>query len=180
MPRIGTLRGADTADPPGADAGVAALYVEQRLGLVRLAVLLVDDLESAQDVVQDAFARLHRAWTRHGEPDNALAYVRASVVNGARSALRRRRVARRYPHAGLDVSSSPPADEPVLRDEEYRRVLSAVMALPSRQREVIVLRYWSQLTESEVAQTLGISVGSVKSNASRGRAAIALHLGGRQ
>ena len=147
-------------------ATIADLYAAHRLALVRIAVLLVDDLETAQDVVQEAFAGLHsRSRRLLPQPDRALAYLRASVVNGSRSALRRRRTARGYvpPH-------EPPGDSPealAVLAEEHREVLDAVRGLAPRQREVLVLRYWSGLDEAAIAETLGISRGAVKSTASR-------------
>ena len=161
-----------------ADAAVAALYRSHRLPLVRLARLLVDDLETAEDVVQDAFAALHRRWGSVSAPDAALGYLRTSVVNGSRSVLRRRRTVRANPWPDASGWRGDDADAPVLLAEEHREVLAALRKLPSRQREVIVLRYWAELTETEIATTLGISVGAVKSSASRGRDAIAAMLGG--
>jgi RNA polymerase sigma-70 factor (sigma-E family) len=161
-----------------ADAAVAALYRSHRLPMVRLARLLVDDLETAEDVVQDAFAALHRRWTSIAAPDAALGYVRTSVVNGSRSVLRRRRTLRANPWPDASGWRGDDADAQVLLDEEHREVLVALRNLPARQREVIVLRYWAELTEPEIASTLGISVGAVKSSASRGRDAIAAMLGG--
>ncbi|MGW5117336.1 RNA polymerase sigma factor [Streptomyces noursei] len=142
------------------------LYHAHRLKMVRLAVLLVDDRATAEDVVQDAFAALYK---RHGEQlgevDNALAYLRTAVVNAARSVLRRRRTAREYtpPHE----ADAPSAEERVVLDEEHREVLAALGALTARRREVLVLRYWGDLTEAQIATTLGISRGAVKSLASR-------------
>jgi RNA polymerase sigma-70 factor (sigma-E family) len=161
-----------------ADAAVAALYRSHRLPLVRLARLLVDDIETAEDVVQDAFAALHRRWGSIAAPDAAIGYLRSSVVNGSRSVLRRRRTVRANPWPDASRWRGDDADAPVLLAEEHREVLDALGRLPSRQREVIVLRYWAQLSEAEIAATLGISVGAVKSTASRGRDAIATMLGG--
>lgn len=143
-----------------------ALYSAHRLSLVRLAVLLVDDLQSAEDVVQDAFAGFLGRTRALDDPDRALAYLRTSVVNGARSALRRRRTARAYvpPH---EVQPEGPSGRAELA-EQHREVLAALDRLPARQREVLVLRYWSELSEAEIADALGISRGTVKSAASRG------------
>lgn len=157
-----------------AAGSIDALYRAHRLTLVRLALLLVDDRETAEDVVQDAFAGLHRRWGSLGSPEAALPYLRASVVNGSRSVLRRRRTIRRTP-----LFANPPgeaADEPALLAAEHGEVLDVLHRLPARQREVIVLRYWAQLGEAEIAESLGISVGAVKSSASRGRDAIAAAL----
>jgi len=149
---------------------ITELYAAHRLSLVRLAILLVDDLASAEDVVQDAFAALARRPDAVKDPSKTLAYLRVSVVNTARSALRRRRTARAYapPH---DLSPPTPEDSAVLA-EEHRDVLVAVKRLAPRQREVLVLRYWSNLSESEIAETLGISPGTVKSTASRALVAL--------
>ncbi|WP_227464540.1 SigE family RNA polymerase sigma factor [Nocardioides lijunqiniae] len=153
------------APPTFGEAELSELYAAHRLSLVRLAILLVDDLASAEDVVQDAFAAMAG---RRGRLDNkaaALAYLRTSVVNGSRSALRRRRTARGYvaPH---DAPPDGPEGTVVLA-EEHREVYQALDHLAPRQREVLVLRYWSNLSEIEIAEALGISRGSVKSTASR-------------
>jgi len=169
---------ADAGGVPSADEGVGALYRSHRLAMVRLAVLLVDDLETAEDVVQDAFAGLHRRWATLASPDAAVGYLRTSVVNGSRSVLRKRRTVR---DAVVPTVVEPGApDSSLLLAEEHREVLAAIGLLPDRQREVIVLRYWSGLTEAEIAAALGISVGAVKSSTSRGRAAVAAALGGQQ
>jgi RNA polymerase sigma-70 factor (sigma-E family) len=166
-----------TVDRAGA-SDIDALYRAHRLALVRLALLLVDDRETAEDVVQDAFAALHRRWGTLNSADAALPYLRRSVVNASRSVLRRRRTVRRTPlYADLSVES---ADQPVLLAAEHREVLDALRRLPTRQREVIVLRYWAQWGEAEIAATLGISIGAVKSSASRGRDAIAAALSDNQ
>ena len=146
------------------DADIERLYRSQRLAMVRLALLLVDDRETAEDVAQDAFAALHRRWQSLHTEDAAIGYLRTCVVNGARSVLRRRRTVRRQPQPREDLVYADGADGHVLLAEEHR--------------EVIVLRYWSELSEPQIAATLGISVGSVKSSASRGRDAIAAILGG--
>jgi RNA polymerase sigma-70 factor (sigma-E family) len=160
------------------DPGIEGIYREQRLAMVRVALLLVDDRETAEDVVQDAFAALHRRWGSLVTKDAALAYLRCSVINAARSVLRRRRTVRRNPQPPEDLLTAEPADGVLLLAEEHREVIAALRRLPDRQREVIVLRYWSELTEQQTASTLGISVGAVKSSASRGRDAIAAMLGG--
>lgn len=150
------------------DRGVAVpieeLYAAHRLSLVRLAALLLDDLPSAEDVVQDAFAKLAKS-PRLREPEAALGYLRTAVVNNARSALRRRRTARNHTPR-LDVAPAGPEARAVLA-EEHREVLAAVSQLAPRQREVLVLRYWGDLSEVQIAEALGITPGSVKSTASR-------------
>ncbi|MFD7915541.1 RNA polymerase sigma factor [Streptomyces sp. NPDC059752] len=157
---------------------VTELYHAHRLRMVRLAVLLVDDLATAEDVVQDAFTALYR---RHGEQiaevDNALGYLRTAVVNTSRSVLRRRRTVRAWtPPAAADI---PSAEDHVVLDEAHREVLAALGRLTPRRRQVLVLRYWADLSEAEIAATLGISRGAVKSNASRGLDALERILEGR-
>ncbi|KOY54126.1 RNA polymerase sigma factor [Streptomyces sp. XY332] len=157
---------------------VTELYHAHRLRMVRLAVLLVDDLATAEDVVQDAFTALYR---RHGEQisevDNALGYLRTAVVNTSRSVLRRRRTARAWtPPAAADI---PSAEDHVVLDEAHREVLAALGRLTPRRRQVLVLRYWAELSEAEIATTLGISRGAVKSNASRALDALERILEGR-
>ena len=150
----------------GGKPGIDELYQHRRLALVRLALLLVDDLPTAEDVVQDAFAALLR---RHGrrlaDLDDPDAYLRTSVVNAARSVLRRRRTVRA--HIPERERYAPPADKSVLLGETHQEVLDALRRLTRRQREVLVLRYWSHLTEAQIADTLGIARGTVKSTASR-------------
>lgn len=167
-----------TAGPEDPPPTVTALYHAHRLRMVRLAVLLVDDLATAEDVVQDAFTALYR---RHGEEvtevDNALGYLRTAVVNTSRSVLRRRRTVRAWtPPAPPDV---PSAEAHVVLDEAHREVLAALGRLTPRRRQVLVLRYWADLSEAEIASTLGISRGAVKSNASRALDALERILEGR-
>lgn len=153
-----------------------ALYRAHWRYLVRLAALLVDDVASAEDVVQDAFVALHRRSGDLRDPDAALGYLRASVVNLSRSVLRRRQVARRHLKVA-EPEATASADHEVLVREEHRAALRAVRGLPRHQREVLVLRYWSGLSEREIAAALGISAGAVKSAASRGLKALAHTLG---
>jgi RNA polymerase sigma-70 factor (sigma-E family) len=163
--------------PTRTELDVDQLYTAHWRYLVRLAVLLVDDVASAEDVVQDAFIALHRRADGLRDPEAALAYLRTTVLNRSRSVLRRRQVARRHLRVA-EPEATAPADHEVLVREEHRAALSAVRRLPRHQREVLVLRYWSGLSEREIAQTLGISTGSVKSAASRGLAAVQKMLGG--
>lgn len=156
---------------------IHGLYTAHWRYLVRLAVLLVDDVASAEDVVQDAFVALHRNADGLRDPDAALGYLRASVVNLSRSVLRRRQVARKHLKVA-EPEATAPADHDVLVRDEHRAALAAVRALPRHQREVLILRYWSGLSEREIAQALGISQGAVKSAASRGMATLHRVLGG--
>jgi len=148
------------------------LYRANRLHMVRLALLLVDDVATAEDVVQEAFAGVVKAWDRLETEAAMRAYLRTCVVNTSRSVLRRRRTARSY--VPPLSPTAPGADEAAVLSEEHRDVITALGSLPQRQREVLVLRYWSSLSEAEVAETLGISPGTVKSSSSRGLAALRL------
>jgi RNA polymerase sigma-70 factor (sigma-E family) len=157
-----------------ADTALEQLYAGQYAGLVRLAVLLLRDQPLAEDVVQDSFVALHRHWERV-DPAAAPAYLRRTVVNRSRSALRHRGVVAR--HRPEPIAAGVPADEPVLRQEHRARVLDALAILPTRQREVLVLRYYLDLSEADIATTLGISRGAVKSHASRAAEALRRSLG---
>jgi RNA polymerase sigma-70 factor (sigma-E family) len=155
-----------------ADEAVTRLFAAHYRSLVRLATLLLREPGQAEDVVQDAYVALHRHWRRLREADKGLAYLRQSVVNGSRSALRHRGVVDRYARsvgAPPDVAS---AEAGALGALEHAAVMAALRALPGRQREVLVLRYYADLSEAEIAEALGISRGAVKSHAARGTAAL--------
>ena len=155
---------------------VAGLYQEHGLALVRTAMMLVGDKPTAEDVVQDAFIGLYRAVPRLGNLDKALAYLRASVVNGCRSVhrARQRAFARPVQHAPAVWS----AESAALAREESRRAMQAVSRLPARAREVLALRYYLDLPDAEIAAALGISRSSVSSTASRALAVLARELKG--
>jgi RNA polymerase sigma-70 factor (sigma-E family) len=146
---------------------LAVLYREHAHSLVRLALLLVDDIGTAEEIVQDAFVLVHRQSDRVRRP---AAYLRTTVVNLSRSRLRRRLVALRHP--AVAERHSLPADDGVGFDDDQRAVIAALQRLPRRQREVLVLRYWSELSEDEIAGALSISKGSVKTHAHRGMVAL--------
>ena len=156
-----------------ADTAVEQLYAAHWRRLVRLAVLLLRDQGAAEDVVQDAFVAMHGRWRSLRDPDKALAYLRQTVVNRSRSALRHRGVAERYlarQSSGAAVAGA--ADGSSLVADRRTAVLDALRALPTRQREVLALRYYLELSEAEIADALGISRGSVKAHASRGSATL--------
>ncbi len=161
-----------------ADEALERLYAAHWRALVRLAVLLVRDQGLAEEVVQDAFVAVHARWRRLRDPDKALAYLRQTVVNRSRSALRHRAVVER--HAAWEAARgpvlAPPSDDAVLATERRGTVLAALAALPTRQREVLTLRYYAELSEAEIAEALAISRGAVKSHASRGAAALRIAL----
>jgi RNA polymerase sigma factor (sigma-70 family) len=139
-----------------------ALYQREFVGLVRLAMVLVDNQEQAEEVVQDAFAGLY---LRYRVVSTPLAYVRASVLNGSRKVLRRRILVRRYPAQLTDET-----------ELVYNHVLDAIRRLPARQRAAVVLRYELQLTDAEIADTLKMPLGTVKSTLHRALARLRLEV----
>lgn len=159
-----------------ADRGLERLYSLHWDSLVRLAWLLLHDGPLAEDVVQDALISVHRHWASLESEANAAAYLRRSVINGARSALRHRGVADRYERSeAADPHSNrthPGADEAALARVGTTTLATAVAALPTRQREVLALRYFLDLSEADIAEALGISSGAVKSHAHRGLATL--------
>ncbi|WEH40522.1 SigE family RNA polymerase sigma factor [Streptomyces sp. NBC_01218] len=188
MPVIAPLTSASTTSPvrlssqrEGAEVAVAAgttvdhlteTYRAHYRSLLGLAALLLDDTASCEDVVQEAFIRVHSARSRVREPEKTLAYLRQTVVNLSRSALRRRIL-------GLKLLSKPMPDMASAEEGAYDQLerdalIKAMKGLQRRQREVLVLRYFADMTEAQVADTLGISLGSVKAYGSRGIAALRL------
>lgn len=145
-------------------------YQAHYRSLLGLAALLLDDTASCEDVVQEAFIRVHSARNRVRDRDKTLAYLRQTVVNLSRSALRRRIL-------GLKLLSKPMPDMASAEEGAYDRLerddlIKAMRGLQRRQREVLVLRYFADMTEAQVAETLGVSLGSVKAYGSRGIAAL--------
>ena len=153
-----------------ADAAVEQLYAAHWRQLVRLATMLVRDQAAAEDLVQDAFVAMHGRWSRLRDPDKALAYLRQAVVNRSRSALRHRVVVDRH------LRSATPTDVtvagPGLAGSRRDAVLTALAQVSERQREVLVLRYYLDFSEAQIADALGISRGAVKAHAHRGSAAL--------
>lgn len=160
-------------DTAGTEWDLRALYEAEYTRLVRLASLLVRDVRVCEELVQDAFvkASLHRI----DDPARAAAYVRSCVLNGARSTLRRERVAARF--RSERPREARAAESEALAASDRDAVVEALRRLPRRQRECLVLRYYEDLREDEIAAVLGISRGSVKTHCHRGMAALAQHLG---
>ncbi|MEU9158983.1 SigE family RNA polymerase sigma factor [Streptomyces sp. NPDC048424] len=149
---------------------LTATYQAHYRSLLGLAALLLDDTASCEDVVQEAFIRVHSARNRVRDREKTLAYLRQTVVNLSRSALRRRIL-------GLKLLSKPMPDMASAEEGAYDQLerddlIKAMRGLQRRQREVLVLRYFADMTEVQVAETLGISLGSVKAYGSRGIAAL--------
>src|SRR3954468_14154923 len=157
-------------DRVSADDAVTTLYTAHYRSLVRLSAPLLGDATVAEEVVQDAFVAMHGKWGRLREPEKAAAYLRQAVVNRSRSALRRRGVEER--HLQVSNETGPSAEHSAIHTLERDAVMAALRSLPQRQREVLVLRYYADLSEADIAGALGISQGAVKSHASRGIAAL--------
>jgi RNA polymerase sigma-70 factor (sigma-E family) len=174
IPLTSTAGADDEVDPlavmSAADEAVDALYREQYRSLVRMATMLVGDTATAEEVVQDCFVGMHSAFSRLRDMDKALNYLRRSVVNRARSVMRRRVVAGRYlPRPEPDM---PSAEQGALARLERSAVFSALRTLPVRQREAIVLRFYLDLSEDQVACAMKISRGAVKAHTARGKATL--------
>ena len=156
------------AGDAGSDSGaaeVSALYAEHALSLIRLAHIMLGNPAAAEDVVQEAYCGLYRRWPHLRDRSRALGYLRSSVLNGCRSVLR---LGASFP---LDEAHQPwvsPADSAVLTAESRREIVRAVRKLPNRQREVIVLRFFLELPDDQIASILRITQGTVRSAAHRG------------
>ncbi|HEY6279608.1 MAG TPA: SigE family RNA polymerase sigma factor [Streptosporangiaceae bacterium] len=148
-----------------AEQAVTAIYSAHYRSLVRLAVLLVRDVATAEEVVQDSFMAMHGAWRRLRDNDKALSYLRQSVVNRSRSVLRHRVVVDR--NAPKPAPDMPSAEQGALTLLERSAVVAALRSLPARQREALVLRYYGDLSEAQIASAMGISRGAVKSHTAR-------------
>jgi RNA polymerase sigma-70 factor (sigma-E family) len=153
-----------------ADGALTAIYAAHYRSLVRLASFLLRDPGQAEEVVQDAFVAMHGSWRRLRDPEKAESYLRQAVVNKSRSGLRRRKVEAK--HAPKATPDAPSAEYGALGELDRSAVIDALRLLPRRQREVLVLRYYGDLSEAQIAETLGISPGAVKSHASRGMSAL--------
>ncbi len=165
LPRVETAR-----IEWSADYAVTELYALHYRALVRLSVLLVRDTPTAEEVVQDAFVAMHGGWQRLRDAEKALAYLKQAVVNRSRSVLRHRTV------VDKNVQKAPPdmpsAEHGALTLLERSAVVDALRKLPVRQREAIVLRYYADFSEAEIAAAMQISRGAVKSHTARGMAAL--------
>jgi RNA polymerase sigma-70 factor (sigma-E family) len=156
--------GAAAADRDAAHAAIA-LYTEHYRPLVRLAALLVRDIATAEEIVQDSFVAVHANWRRLRDSAKASSYLRQCVVNGSRSVLRHRMVADR--HVLQPPPDMPSAEQGAIVRLERSAVVAALHDLPPRQREALVLRYYADLSEAQIASAMGISRGAVKSHTAR-------------
>jgi RNA polymerase sigma-70 factor (sigma-E family) len=155
--------------PPPGGIDLDALYREHATPLLRLAVVLTGDRPLAEELVQEAFVRLQRSGSIP-IAGTELAYLRRTVVNLSHGHHRHLRVVRRHPEPTIDTM--PAAEVDAVRRDGQRQVAAAVRTLPPRQRDCIVLRFYADLSDTEIAETLGISAGSVKTHLHRARAAL--------
>jgi RNA polymerase sigma-70 factor (sigma-E family) len=155
---------------------VRALYERNHADMVRFAAFLTGNVDAAEDVAHEAFIRVFDAWDRIEDPARADAYLRTTVVNVVRSGYRRDEVAAR--RAERHLVAVPSAEDDALGQLGRQHVLTVISSLPLQQRACVVMRHWMRMTESEIAETLGVSVGSVRTHVKRGTAALKDRLGG--
>jgi RNA polymerase sigma-70 factor (sigma-E family) len=153
-----------------ASEAVTEIYTVHYNQLVRLAVMLVHDVQTAEEVVQDSFEAMHLAWRRLRDTEKALSYLRQAIVNRSRSVLRHRKVVEMHPPKPAPDEQS--AEHAALTLIERSAVTSALRSLPVRQREAVVLRYYGDFSEADIAKAMGISRGAVKSHTARAMASL--------
>lgn len=147
------------------------LHAAHYRSLVRLAALLLNGVATSEEVVQDAFVNTMRQRDRMREPDRIIAYLRSAVLNGARKRLARKSPIGRL--RALRAEESVSVEASAVASDRREAVLGALRSLSTRQRECLALRYYLDLSEADIATTLGISAGSVKTHTHRGLAALA-------
>ena len=153
-----------------ADLAITAIYDAQYRPLVRMSAMLLGDVGTAEEVVQESFIAVHAAWRRLRDIDKAVPYLRRSVLNRSRSILRHRMVVDR--HMPAREPDMPSAEQGAITQLERSAVIEALRSLPARQREALVLKFYLGLSEEEIAAAMKISTGAVKSHTSRGKAAL--------
>ena len=170
--------GDDLACLAGAmDPDLARLYELHAARLVGMIWVFLGDRQSAEDVVQDTFMRVSRRWSGIRDRGAAPAYLRATAFNLARSRLRHRVVVRRYRPEGPGVAAS--AEDRTMLRADQQEVAAALQTLPGRQRACLILRYYEDMTDVQIADDLGLSPSSVKTHIARGLAAVESRLRGR-
>lgn len=148
------------------DVWLRDLHDSHWASMVRLATLLLGSTDQAEEIVQEALLAVFQRRNQFSTLDHAGAYLRAAVVNRTRSAHRHRGAVERFRPDPRPSPSTP--EEEILSAERAEQMFNLVHELPRRQREVLVLRYYSGASEAEIADALGISRGAVKSHAHRG------------
>ena len=146
------------------------MYGTQYRPLVRMSAMLLGDTGAAEEVVQESFIAVHAAWRRLRDIDKAVPYLRRSVLNRSRSILRHRMVTDR--HVPVREPDMPSAEQGAIAQFERSAVIEALRSLPARHREALVLKFYLELSEEEIAAAMKISTGAVKSHTSRGKAAL--------
>jgi RNA polymerase sigma-70 factor (sigma-E family) len=165
----GPASSAEPAKPADPAEAVSAMYQAHALSMIRLAHVIVGSRATAEDVVQDAFLGLYRRWNHLASTDKALSYVRSSVLNGCRSVLRGNA---RLDLSGSDQAATLSAETTVLASEDHRQLANALRGLPHRQRSVLVLRYYLDVADEQIARDLAVSESTVRSVRRRGLAAL--------
>jgi RNA polymerase sigma-70 factor (sigma-E family) len=156
---------APTASQRQSEEAVRDLFEANYRPLTRLAAILVRDTATAEEIVQDAFMALYRPGGKSRDAEEAVSYLRQVVINRSRTVLRRRTAAGKY--TPKPEPDAPSAEQGAITLLEHSAVVSALRELPERQREVVVLRYYADLTEAEIAAAMGISRGTVKAHTAR-------------
>jgi RNA polymerase sigma-70 factor (sigma-E family) len=164
-------------DLPDRDEAVDILFRRHYPDLLRLAYCLLGDRSHAEDAVQDAFVSTYLHWATLRDPAAAPSYLRSAVINRCRTRIRDRVRDRTGPSTRLTEPPAASSEDTVVALDEGSRLVHAVRGLPRRQREVVVCRYFLELSVAETAETLDIAVGSVKRHAHRGIEALAAHVG---
>jgi RNA polymerase sigma-70 factor (sigma-E family) len=158
----------DCGPPPAPGqpaAAVTALYHQHALAMIKLAHIILGNRAAAEDVVQDAFCGLYRRWAHLADKDKALSYVRTSVLNGCRSVMRQHRpgeLTDQYQPVTISAEAA------VLSAEERLELVRAMRRMPDRQRDVLVLKYYLDLSDEQIAGDLGLSINTVRSTRRRG------------
>ena len=167
-------QGSAPAEPAqgAGDAGlaIAAIYGTEYRSLVRMSAMLLGDVGSAEEVVQESFIAVHAAWRGLRDIDKGVHYLRRSVLNRSRSVLRHRAVVDR--HMPAPEPDMPSAEQAAITRLQRTAVIAALRSLPARQREALVLRFYLDLSEEQVAAAMQISQGAVKSHTARGKEAL--------
>jgi RNA polymerase sigma-70 factor (sigma-E family) len=156
---------------------VTSLFAQEGTALVRLARLFTDDRNAAEDLVQEAFIRLHRSVDRIRDPEKAAPYLRSILLNLARDHNRRGLMSLRHSEAMTPESSPEAPEDRVILNDQQSTVIAALEDLPARQRECLLLRFYFDQTEREIGETLDISPNSVKTHCRRGMESLRKNLG---
>ena len=168
---IGISRAPAIGTDATADALVEELFAVEGRSLVRLARIFCEDRDAAEDLVQEAFIRLHRSAGSIRDASKAPAFLRSIVINLARDHNRRGLMSLRHQAATQRPDSTPGFEDAAIAEADHETLI-ALRSLPDRQRSCVVLRYYLDLSERDIADTLGISKNSVKTHTRRGLAAL--------